>query len=171
MNQEKTVGGFHFVPLEMTDEMPTNRGTCRCHFAQRLLDAVFTDIFEARIPGRRNCIRPVSLCYGDDPNLLAMPSTPGGFADPLPNLGETVRQVLKWHNAPSYQGLQIESREAPRPLFRALSSSCAGHCSSLAKYSPTGSMEGRNVPTDRAPICFTHRPVRTSSTEILTTVS
>ena len=74
------------------------------------------------MPRSCDCFRPVRLCYGDDPNLLAMPSTTGGFADPLPNLGETVRQVLKWHNALSYQGLHVESRETARPLFRALSS-------------------------------------------------
>jgi hypothetical protein len=87
MNEKETVGRLHFISLEVTDEMPTNGRTTSCHLAKCLLDAVFADVFEARMPCSGDCIRPMRLCNGDDPNLLAMPSPTGGFADPLPNLG------------------------------------------------------------------------------------
>src|SRR4051812_49089565 len=113
----------------MTDEVPTNRRTARRHLAESLLNAVFADVLEARVPRSYHRFRPMRFGDGDDPNLLAMPAAAGGFADPLPNLGETVGQVLKWHNALSYQGLQIESRETPRPLLASTASNFAGHCS------------------------------------------
>ena len=110
----------------MTDEVPTDGRTGRSHFAERLLDPVFTDVEEACTPSSCHGLRSMRFGDGDDSNLLAMPAAAGGFADPLPNLSETVWQVLKWHKAPSYQGLQVESRETPRPLC-GIDASLAGH--------------------------------------------
>jgi len=129
MNEEESVRGFHFVALEMSDEVPVNWRTARRHLAERLLYAVFADVMQTGSPRGCHRVRSVRLGDGDDSCALAMPTAPGGFVDSLPNLCETVWQVLEWHNALKYQGLQIESSETTEPFLFALPSNFAGHCS------------------------------------------
>src|SRR5881392_1576878 len=102
MNQEESVRGFHFVALEMPDEVPTNWRTARRHLAERLLNAVFADVVETGSPCGCYRFRSVSLGDGDDACALAMSTAPGGFVDSPPNLCKTVWQVLEWHNALKY---------------------------------------------------------------------
>src|SRR3954464_733326 len=146
MNQGKTLGGLHLVPLEMTNEVPTYWRLDRGHLAHRFLNAVFTNVTESCADRGFDRVGSVRLSDRDDGDLLAVSAAADRVSHSLSNLGQTVRQVLKWHNARKYQGLHVRSRETSWPLFRAESSRRRGQSSSRATYSLTGSIEGFGLP-------------------------
>jgi len=77
----------------MPDEMPTNRDGNGVHLWQRLLNPVLSDVSKARIPGRLNCVGPVSLGDGDNRYKLAMTAAAPSRLDASADLSKPVREV------------------------------------------------------------------------------
>src|ERR1043165_3711534 len=105
----------------MSGVVPWHEWPARYRLPERLLNAVLADVLKSGAPGRGHRVRPVRFGDRDDRDLLPMPAAFHGPSDSLPHLSEAVRQVLEWHNALKYQGLQVESSETTSPFFRALS--------------------------------------------------
>src|SRR3954464_4549412 len=105
MDQGKTLGGLHLVPLEMTNEVPTYWRLDCGHLAHRFLNTVFADVAEPCPDRGIDRVGSVRLGDRDDGALLAVSAAADRVSHSLSNLGQTVRQVLKWHNARKYQGL------------------------------------------------------------------
>src|SRR5438045_265118 len=111
----------------MSDEVPPDRGSDRIHFLERFLNAVFTHVPESSLPRRFRRIGSMGLGYGHYRDALAMsPSLHGGI-DALPNLPQSIRQVRKTHNVPSYRWLQSEASESASACLGRESKDNRGH--------------------------------------------
>ena len=100
------------VPLQVSDEMPSDGSSYGIHFFERLLDAVLADVLESSSTRRLDCFRAMSLGHGDNRHALLMPTSLHGGVDSTSDLPQSLRQVRKTHNVPSYLRLQSEASES-----------------------------------------------------------
>ena len=61
------------VALKMSDKVPLWSARARLLFPRCLLDLVFADDSEPRSPSLIDDLRPVSLCHGNDLNIIDVP--------------------------------------------------------------------------------------------------
>jgi hypothetical protein len=136
IRQPRTIQGVHeieprnmsdFVALQMPDQMPSDWSTHRVHFRECLLNAVFADVPEPRFPRRDYRVGAVSLRHGDHRDVLSVPPSPHRGIDALLDLPQSIRQVRKRHNAPSYRRLHIEASESTWAAVRLAASAKRGH--------------------------------------------
>src|SRR2546423_5238410 len=103
MHQLEARRVLRFVPLEMADEVPPDRGMNDIHLGERLLNPVFTDVPEPCFEPGLYGFRAMGLRHGNDRDALSMTSPLNRRVDFRPDLPQSLRQVRKWHNAPSYR--------------------------------------------------------------------
>ena len=99
MKQRKPIERFHFVALEVSYEMPSNRHADFGHFPEGFLDPVLTDVVDAGIKCRQHCIRPVSFCHRDNRYRLPMSTAFRGKLDARSYNGDARAELRKWHNS------------------------------------------------------------------------
>jgi hypothetical protein len=73
--------GFGLVPLEVSDEVPSNGNRGRVDFRECLLYPILADVTKPSVPGRLNGIGAVGLGNRDDRNGLAMTTSPRCLVD------------------------------------------------------------------------------------------
>ena len=104
---------FHFVALQVTDQMPSDRrriATDCCLLDDRFLHFILAHIANPGVPGRFDGIRSMRLGDRDQPNRLRVPATAHGFRDCRSNLCDSFRQRRKWHNTLNYQRLPASGK-------------------------------------------------------------
>ena len=97
MNHVELCDGLGFVPLQMPDQVPSDRNGGDFDFRKGFLNPVLSHIAQARVPRRLNRVRTVRLGDGNDRNALAVPASPSGTFDCLTNVPKPVREVRKRH--------------------------------------------------------------------------
>src|SRR5213080_1010403 len=100
------------IPLQMSDEVPTDLRADRIHLPDCLLDPVLTDVPEPCGARRLHCFGAVSLRHGDHRDQLFMAPALARGVDTIPDLPRAIRQVRKSHNALSYRRLHSEASES-----------------------------------------------------------
>src|SRR5438067_2846462 len=111
----------------MSDEVPPDRGSDSIHFLERLLNAVFADVPESSLPRRFRRVRAMRLGHGYDRDTLSMSPPMHGGINTLPDLPQSLRQVRKTHNVPSYRRLQTEASESAWAWLGARINESRGH--------------------------------------------
>src|SRR5579864_7482906 len=94
---------LRLVSLHVPDEVPPDRRSHGIHFIERFLNAVLSDVPESSLPRRLYRFGAMSLGHGHQRYALSMTPPLHGGVDATPDLPQSLRQVRKTHNVPSYR--------------------------------------------------------------------
>ncbi|HET9010269.1 MAG TPA: hypothetical protein VFN38_00575, partial [Gemmatimonadaceae bacterium] len=85
MHEVEPLDRLRLVPLQMADEVPSNRHIDLSHLGQRFLHPVFADVRDTEIPRRSDGVGSVRLGDRDDRHWLAMTTASDRRRYPLPH--------------------------------------------------------------------------------------
>src|SRR6266704_1397819 len=98
VQQHELLQRLHFIPLQMSDQMPANWHIDSGHLLQRFLNFVLADVPQTSFVRRLNDVGAVRLRDCDESDFLPVPTPPRSRVDSGPYVSYTLSQARKSHN-------------------------------------------------------------------------